>query len=184
MHGTHRLVIAAAIVMAVQETRQLAPFKSIEVSGGAHVVLRPAAAHRVRVVRGSMDLSRVAVMPNGALVIEKCRTKCPKGYRLELEVFAPGIFAISVEHGGRIESGGGFARQAEMVVAVSNGGTINIRSISADRVTATVNQGGGIFTSPRTWLSASVANGGNITYWGDPQVKQSVDHAGAVQRGQ
>ena len=27
-----------------------------------------------------------------------------------------------------------------------------------------------------------VAHGGNITYWGDPEVKSSVDRPGAVQK--
>ena len=181
MQSTFRWLVVAGVAMAAQEARQVAPFKSIEVSGGAHVVLRNASAHRVRVVSGSMEMSRVAVT-GGTLVIDKCRTKCQKGYRLELEVFAPGVTRISVAHGGRIESREGFARQPELAVDVENGGPIDVRSIAADRVTASVNQGGGIMTAARAWLSATVANGGNITYWGDPEVRRSVDHGGAVQK--
>jgi hypothetical protein len=183
MHSMFSLVvITLAITAAGQAPRQLPQFQSIEVSGGGHVLLRNAPSHDVRVVKGSRDLSRIEVTRSGTLIIDKCRTKCPKGYRLEVEVFAPNIRSISVAHGGRIESSEGFSRRAELTLDVSNGGTIDVRSLSADRVIASVNQGGGILTSPRAFLSATVANGGNITYWGDPQVKESVDHAGAVQR--
>jgi len=180
MPGSYRFIVVAAIAIAGQEAQQTAPFRSIEVSGGAHIVLRNATAHRVRVVSGNLDMSRVQVTA-GELVIDKCRTKCPKGYQLELEVFAPSVTRISVAHGGRIESGDGFARQSELEVE-ENGGTIDVRTIAADRVTASVNQGGGIMTSARALLSATVANGGNITYWGNPEVRRSVDHGGAVQK--
>ena len=178
----YRAIMVAAIVTVPLETVQVQPFTSIELSGGAHVVLRPAAAHRVRLIDGSMELSRVEVTRSGELIIDKCRTKCPKGYRPEFEVFAPSLTRISVAHGGRLESRGRFPRQANLAVDVSNGGTIDVRAIAVDRVTASVRQGGGILTTARTLLSATVSNGGSVTYWGDPQVRSSVDHGGAVQR--
>jgi hypothetical protein len=185
MYPMSRLVvITLAFAAAGQGPRQVSSFNAIEMSGGAHVLLRNASSHGVRVVEGSTDLSRIDVTRSGTLIIDKCRTKCPKGYRLEVEVLAPRITSILVAHGGRIESRAGFPRPVELTLEVSNGGTIDVRSISAERVIASVNQGGGILTTPRTFLSAVVANGGNITYWGDPQVKSSVDHAGAVTRGQ
>jgi hypothetical protein len=184
MHVSARVVIIAlAFGMVGQEARQVAPFTSIEMSGGAHVLLRNAPSHRVQVIQGSRELSRIEVTRSGELIIDKCRSKCPKGYQLELEVFAPSITSISVAHSGRLESRESFARQTELTVDVSNGGTIDVRSFAADRVIASVSQGGGILTAPRASLSATVSNGGNITYWGDPEVKSSVDHAGAVRRG-
>jgi hypothetical protein len=182
MHGTHRFIVLAAIAMTAQEAGQTARFNSMEVSGGAHVTLRPAATHSVRLLEGSTQLSRVDVSSAGTLVIDKCRSKCPKGYVLELEVFTPSLTRISVGHGGRVQSRAGFRRQAELAVEVNQGGLIDVRSIAADRVTASVNQGGGILTTPRNSLTASVTHGGNITYWGDPQVRSSVDHPGAVQK--
>ncbi len=161
----------------------MAPFQSIEVSGGAHVVVRRAPTHRVRLVAGSTEMSRAEVSSTGVLTIDKCRSKCPKGYKAEFEVFAPALKAISVAHGGRVETRDAFSGQAELTVEVSNGGTIDVRNLPADRVTASVNQGGGILTTPRRWLSATVAQGGNVTYWGDPEVKSAVDKAGAVQKG-
>ena len=191
MRTKYQLMMTIVVIMAAQETPasfaqetiQLAPFTSIALGDGAHAVLRPAATHRVTLVKGSTEYSRVVVTEAGELAIEKCKRKCPKGYELEIEVFAPYVTRISLANSGRIQSREGFPRQGELTVAVEHGGTIDVRSIVADRVTAFVNQGGGIFTVPRAWLFASVNQGGSVTYWGDPQVKSSIEHGGAVTRG-
>ena len=172
----------AAAALPVQSL-QLAPFNSIELPDGGHVILRPAPTRRVTLVRGSLDYTRVATTDGGRLIIDKCSSKCPKGYRLEVEVLAPSLTGISLANGGSVQSLAGFPRQSDLAVAVRHGGTIDVRSMVADRVTASVYQGGGILTVPRAWLLASVTGGGAITYWGDPQVKSSLGHGGAVSKG-
>ena len=119
----------------------------------------------------------------GVLVIEKCRDKCPRGYELEVEVLVPVINRISLANGGRIQSSGSFARQAELVATVRHGGTIDARALAADRVTAMVEQGGRILTVPRASLFASVIQGGVVTYWGNAPVKSSIEHGGVVGKG-
>jgi hypothetical protein len=173
----------ASAQLPMQTTLQLAPFNSIQVRDGGHVVLRPAPAQRVTLVRGSLDYTRLAIADRGLLVVDRCIRKCPRGYELEVEVFAPSFGRISLANGGRVQSRGGFPRQGELALAVSNGGMIDVRSMVADRVTASVNQGGGILTVPRTLLFARVTQGGMITYWGDAQVRSSVGHGGAVNKG-
>jgi hypothetical protein len=173
----------ASAPLPIQSTLQLAPFSSIQVRDGGHVVLRPASAPRVTLVRGSLDYTRLAIAEGGMLVIDRCIRKCPRGYQLEVEVFAPSFGRISLANGGRVQSRGDFPRQGELALAVSNGGTIDVRSMVAERVTASVNQGGGILTVPRALLFARVTNGGMITYWGDARVRSSVGHGGAVNKG-
>jgi hypothetical protein len=173
----------ASAPLPMQTALQLAPFNSIEVLDGGHVVLRPAATQRVTLLRGSLDYTRLAVVDGGRLVIDKCNRKCPRGYKLEVEIFAPSFVRISAANGGRVQSLGDFPRQSQLAVAVAHGGAIDVRSMIVDRVTASVDQGGGIFTVPRAWLFARVTQGGVITYWGDPQVRSSVGHPGAVNKG-
>jgi hypothetical protein len=173
----------ASTLLPMQTTLQLAPFKSIEVLDGGHVTLRSAPTQRVTLLRGSLDYTRLAIVDGGRLVIDKCNRKCPRGYQLQVEIFAPSFPRISVANGGKAESRGDFPRQSQLAVAVAHGGTIDVRSMVVDRVTASVDQGGGIFTVPRAWLFARVSQGGVITYWGDPQVRSSVDHPGAVNKG-
>jgi hypothetical protein len=202
MHKTFRLLATSALLLAIvdnpasfaqqgvasglprmQTSLQLAPFNSIEVRNGGHVVLRPASTQRVNLLRGSPDYTRLGVTDGGRLVIDKCVRKCPHGYDLEVEIFAPSFTKISIANGGRVQSRGVFPRQGELAVAASHGGTIDVRSMVADRVTASVDQGGRILTVPQAWLLAKVTQGGVITYWGDAQVRSSVEHGGAVNRG-
>jgi hypothetical protein len=173
----------ASAPLPTQATLQLGRFNSIELPDGGHVVLRPALTQRVNLLRGSLDYTRMTVADGGRLVIDKCISKCPRGYRLEVEIFAPGFSGISLANGGSVQSRGAFPRQGELAVAVRHGGTIDVRSMVADRVTASVYQGGGILTVPRAWLVASVTGGGMITYWGDAQVRSAVGHGGAVTKG-
>ncbi len=164
-------------------TLQVPAFITIDASNGSHVVFEPGAARRVTLVRGSLEYSRVTVA-GGRLVIDKCARKCPRGYRLEVEIVAPAVIGVSLAHGGRIQSRGSFPRQGELTIVVSNGGMIDVRSMAVDRVTASVEQGGGIMTAPQVELFASVIQGGVITYWGNARVRSSVAHGGVVQRGE
>jgi hypothetical protein len=173
------LVATPPLTTVVQVKR----FSSIELPEGGHVILRPSATQRVTLLRGSLDYTRMRVTDRGALVIDKCFRKCPKGYRLELEILSPSVNRLSLANGGSIQSRGGFSRQSTLAVDVSHGGTIDARSIVAQRVTASVSQGGRILTSPQASLSARVSNGGAIFYWGDAQVTKSIDHGGVVTRG-
>jgi hypothetical protein len=169
--------------LATQEPLQLPPFSSLDVSNGAHVTLRHGATQRVTLVKGSLDYSRVTVTNGGTLVIRKCINKCPADYRLEVEIVVPNLKSISLANSGKIQAVGTFPPQDNLVVAVAHGGTIDVRLMPARRVTASVDQGGGILTMPQSWLSARVAQGGNITYWGDAEVKSSVEHGGVVVKG-
>lgn len=186
MHETFRVIAATMFVLAptwLQTGVQVEPFNSLELPQGGHVTLRPSPTQRVRLVKGSLDYTRLTVSDRGALVIDRCYRKCPRGYRLELEILSPNLTRISLANGGSIQSRGSFPRQSDLVVAVAHGGTIDARSIVARRVTASVNQGGRILTVPQTSLSASVAHGGAIIYWGDAQVIESIDDGGVVTRG-
>jgi D-alanyl-D-alanine carboxypeptidase len=165
------------------QTIQLPLFNSIHVPGNGHVILRPATTQRVRFVKGSLDYTGVTVTDRGLLVIDKCHRKCPPNYQLEIEIGLPGVTKLSVADGGWIRSEGRFSRQQDIAIEVSNGGTIDIRSMPADRVTASIDQGGQIRTVAGISLSATVSHGGVITYWGNARVTRSIDDGGSVERG-
>jgi putative autotransporter adhesin-like protein len=166
-----------------QKVVPLTPFSSVELHNGAHAILRNGPTQRVTFLKGSLDYTRVTVADGGRLVIDSCSMDCPRDYDLELEIITPDVARISLEDGGTIQSSGSFPRQAEIRVAVNDGGTIDIRSMSVDSVTASVHSGGRIFTRPQTALSASVVDGGIITYWGDARVSKSIKGGGVVTRG-
>ena len=186
MHEIFGHLITGIFLLAsppMQTSVQVGPFSSIELPHGGHVVLQRAPTQRVSLVRGSLDYTRVAVTDGGRLIIDKCFRKCPRGYRLELEILTPNITGITLANGGRIQTRGSFPRQNDLSVSVSHGGIIDVRSMVANRVTASVYHGGRILTVPQASLAARVTQGGVITYWGDAQVRSSTEHGGEVQRG-
>ena len=186
MHEVFRTMVGGILLLAplsVQTQLQVRPFSSIDLPDGGHVVLQRSPTQRVTLVRGSLDYTRLSVIDGSRLVVEKCFRKCPRGYRLELEILAPFVREISLANGGTIQSRGTFGRQDELSVAVAHGGTVDVRSMAVERVTASVNQGGRILTVPQSSLSARVTQGGMIIYWGDARVTSSIRHGGVVDKG-
>lgn len=162
---------------------RVSAFHSVDVRNGAHVTLRHGDSRRVTVTRGNTTESAIRVEKDGRLLIDRCPEGCSRGYRLEVEVVTPEIDALSVTDGGWLRCSGRFPRQADLAVAVASGGTVDARSMSADDVSAAVQQGGRILTTPRESLSAAIAQGGAVIYWGNPDIQRSIQQGGVVSRG-
>lgn len=169
------------ITVDTSQAAPLPPFTSVELNG-VKAVLQYGSPQRVTLLRGSEDISVITVTDE-RLVIDKCRDKCPRGYELQVEIVTPLINAIAIANGGLIESRGNFPLQPAMNLAVSHGGTVDARTISANNITAAVKQGGRILANPQVTMAATVSNGGIITYWGNAQVTSSTQHGGAVNKG-
>jgi beta-lactamase regulating signal transducer with metallopeptidase domain len=161
----------------------MASFSSIELRNGGKVNLIHGQSQRVTVLKGDPEQTGITIRDDGRLVIHRCKKRCSRGHELEVEIVTPGLTAIAVAAGGTIESRGRFPPQPGISVAVSHGGTIDMRSMAVASVTASVESGGRIFTKPGTSLFATVEQGGIITYWGDVVVQSSVRHRGVVVKG-
>jgi len=170
-------------IVEQQRTIPLAPFNSIELHNGVKAVLRYGAAQRVTLVKGSADITQIAVTGE-RLVIDKCHDKCPRGYQFEVEIVTPFATSLSVHNGGVLESRGNFPLHTALSLAVAQGGTLDARAIPSHSISAAVNQGGRILARPQLTMTAAVSNGGVITYWGDPQVTSSTQHGGVVSKGE
>ena len=168
---------------AQSEPIRLAPFRSVELRHGGRVFLRHGPTQRVRFLKGSPEYTQVTIVSGDQLVIDKCRTKCARGYQLEIEITSPTVARVSVTEGGTLQSRGDFPRQAEIDVSVHNGGTVDVRSMSASSVKASVFSGGRIFVKPLSVIVASVVQGGIILHWGDARVTQSIEQGGVIERG-
>jgi Putative auto-transporter adhesin, head GIN domain len=161
----------------------VAQFRSVELHDGGNVIVRHGPTQRVTILMGDSRYTRIRVAGGQRLVIEKCQPDCPSDYQHRVEVITPEISAVSVSNGGTVQSVGAFPAQAAITAAVEQGGTVDIRSIPADAVDASVDSGGRIFTTPRMTLAATIVSGGGITYWGDPRVKRAVRDGGVVAKG-
>ena len=162
---------------------QVAPFRTVELRSGGTVIVRHGPAQRVTFLTGSPGDARVTVTSEGGLVIEKLKSKGARRSELEIEVLTPELIGVTVAQGGMIQSRGSFPRQAALVATVDNGGTVDVRSMSAGTVSASVLSGGRILVKPLTAMAASVVEGGNITYWGDARVTQSIQGGGVIEKG-
>jgi beta-lactamase regulating signal transducer with metallopeptidase domain len=174
---------AVASPVAIQSGIPLeASFSSVELRNGGDVFLVHGPSPRVTVVKGNPEEHSITIR-DGRVVIEHCAKGCPDKHDFEIEVVTPGLTAVAVAHGGTIQSRGEFPSQPEIEAGVHQGGTIDIRSMPVASVTASVFNGGRIFTRPATALSAKVERGGNVTYWGDAVVKSSVFGGGVIVKG-
>ncbi len=168
---------------AAQTVIPVEPFRSVELRHGGSVTVRHGSAQRVTIVAGDAQCTRIRVDHEQRLVIDNHAVGCRRHQRVQIEVITPELTAVAVSNGGHLQSAGAFPAQATIEADVEQGGRIDIRSIAADAVEASVYSGGGIFTTPRKTLAATVTSGGGITYWGDPRVTRSVRDGGFVAKG-
>jgi hypothetical protein len=161
----------------------VAAFRSVTLRGGGHVILRHAPKHRVTILEGSTSHTSAAIADGDRLVIDRCQTKCPRGYKMTVEVLTPDIADVRVNDGGVIQTIGSFPDRGALRVMVDSGGLIDLRSMTIDSVAAAIRQGGRIFVDPGKSLVARIEQGGAVTYWGDPRVNSSIDHGGVVVKG-
>jgi hypothetical protein len=170
---------------AAQTVVPVGPFSSVKADGGHNrITLRYGATQRVTLLSGDRQHTQITT-DGDRLVINNCRLDCPRGYKVEIEIVTPVIKGISLSNGGLIQSRGEFPAQGEISVAVDNGGMIDIRAITVNNVTAAVHDGGKIFARPRNGLVVSIADGGAVTYWGNPQnITKAIKRGGVVEKGE
>jgi hypothetical protein len=176
-------VLATPAGVMAQSVIPVARFRSVTVRGCGEVILRHGSTQRVTMLEGTTAHTALSVVDGDRLEIDGCQGRCPKGYQAVIEIVAPEFVDIMVRDGGMVLSQGSFPRQAEIGAIVSDGGTIDLRSMTVDHVDAAVRQGGRIFAKPQETLVADIAQGGAITYWDHPRVTTSIEHGGVVARG-
>jgi hypothetical protein len=183
----NRLFLAAAACLLAAPTfaAQSVPlghFTAVGLRGGGHVVLKYGKTQSITLLKGSMQYTSFRIEHGGSLEIDACNSNCPNHYDLEIEIVSPDIHGVAVEGGGSIEAAGNFPAQGRLDAAVSGGGGIDVRAISASSVSAAVNGGGRIKVAATGSLTAAVNGGGHIAYWGTPQVSQAVSGGGHIDR--
>lgn len=177
------LHLGTPAVVGADKNIPVGAFASVEVRNGAHVTLLHGEKRRVTLVQGNLSDSQIRVDKDGRLVIDRCTAGCPRGYKLEVEIVTPEIDALSVTDGGWLRCAGTFPEQASLAAAVESGGTLDLRSMKVNDVSAAIQQGGRILTEPRASLTAAIAQGGAVIYWGRPEIQRSIVHGGVVSRG-
>lgn len=177
------LALAASAPALAAEPIPVGAFHSVELRGGGDVYVVPGAVQRVTLLNGSTEFTSFRILRDGKLEIAThCNDRCPHNYNLRIQIETPRVPDVAVNAGGTIIARPGFALQRNLAAAVSAGGTIDLRAIEADNVSAAVDAGGDIYVRPRVTLNAAVHAGGDIHYSGNPQVSEAVSGGGEVRR--
>ncbi|MGE5563522.1 MAG: GIN domain-containing protein [Bacillota bacterium] len=175
--------LAASAPALAAEAIPTPHFRSVRLIGGGDVEIVPGPVQRVTLINGSTELTHFQVRRYDQLEIStSCYARCPQHYNLRIRIESPTVPDVSVHAGGTIVASRGFAPQQEVAAAISAGGTIDLRAVAGDTVSAAVNAGGDIFVHPRVALNAAVTAGGDIHYIGDPQVSSAITAGGDVRR--
>jgi len=176
-------VLAFAAPAFAAEVVPVPQFRSVELRGGGALTVVPGPVERVTIVEGSSQFTHMRVEADGKLRIDTCDERCPRTYRLRVEIQSPTVPDLAISGGGAIETQGRFRPQTHLAVAIKGGGHIDARSVEATSVAAAVHGGGQILVRPRASLAAAVNGGGLVRFWGNPQVTTAVHGGGAVLRG-
>jgi hypothetical protein len=185
MRSTLPLFLLALAVSAPAVGLEQVPvpqFRSVELRGGGMVSVVPGAAQRVTIVDGSSEFTHIRVEPDGKLRIDTCNDRCPRLYRLRVEIQTPHVPDLAISGGGQISTSGGFRPQPQLSAAVLGGGRIDAASVEAGNVSAAIHGGGELLVRSRTTLAAAVNGGGLVRYWGNPVVTTAVRGGGAVRQ--
>jgi len=174
------LPLVASIPAIAAETVPVAPFNSVELRGGGQITVRPGPVQRITILDGSTAFTHVYMASDRRLRIDVCNNRCPRHYRLRVEVQSPNAPDLAVSGGGAIAVAGGYRPQPRLAAAVNGGGSIDARALSAANVSAAVNGGGNVVVNAQRSLSAAVNGGGAVRYIGNPRVSMAVRGGGMV----
>jgi hypothetical protein len=175
-------ITAAATPAASAEIVAVPAFQSVQLRGGGEVVVRHGPAQRVSLVQGSSGVSRFTVeeRDGGRLVIDACQNRCPRNYKLRVEIVTPTLAGLAINGGGRMTAIGAFPQQRSLALAIRGGGVIDARPVRAGAVSTAINGGGLISTHAVQTLAAAINGGGSVRYWGDPRKTVNINGGGAV----
>lgn len=68
-----------------QKVVPLMPFGSVELRNGGKVILHHGPTQSATLIKGSLDYTGVTIADGGHLVIDRCKSECPRGYDLEID---------------------------------------------------------------------------------------------------
>jgi hypothetical protein len=184
--------------VAATETRDVAPFTSVDLAGSNNVTIQVGAEQAVRVHADDNLVRRVTTtVRDGELVIDN-RGSFRTQVLMTVEVSVPRLDGLTVSGSGNVSVQG--VRADAFGVRLPGSGNIVVTG-TADRLTATLDgsgqlqltnlvatdatavvSGSGVIRLTATGsLSASISGSGTIQYGGSPEdVTQSVTGSGAI----
>lgn len=185
--------------VAASETRDVAPFGSVELAGSNNVVVRVGEQQSVVVKADENLIDRVTTrVQSGKLVIGNTPGSYSTKSPMSVEVSVPTLNALTLSGSGNIVVGGIDAASLTVTlpgsgtltasgtttrldVTVSGSGMVQFGRLVANDVQAVVSGSGTVFVTAIESLDASVPGEGTIVYTGNPpDVTRSITGTGAI----
>ncbi|MEX1182841.1 MAG: head GIN domain-containing protein [Gemmatimonadota bacterium] len=173
----------------VRAQSSLLPYLRTRVTGNelriytdSDIQLRPTEPIIVEVDMGS--LYRITSSGSGDVIapyVDGGRVEIVSSGAGDIEMYAL-LADTVVVHGsgsGFIEISGDVLRQR---IVLSGSGPLDARNLDSYRVDATISGSGTATVRARDWLRAVLSGSGDLRYYGNPSVEQSVTGSGRVQR--
>ena len=110
-------VVAFAAPTFAAEVVPVPQFRSVELRGGVALTVVPGPVERVTIVDGSSQFTHMRVDADGKLKIDTCDERCPRTYRLRVEIQSPTVPDLAISGGGAIETQGRFRVGADNALA-------------------------------------------------------------------
>jgi len=185
--------------VSATESRDLDPFKSVELAGSNNVLIRVGEKQSVVVRADHNLLNRVTTdVQSGKLVVGNTPGSFTTRSPMSVEVDVPTLNQLTLAGSGNIVASNIEAHSLEVIlsgsgtlngsgaakrldVRVSGSGTVHFERLAATDARTVVSGVGSIFVTATKDLDASVSGVGAIVYSGNPQhVTKSVTGEGAV----
>jgi hypothetical protein len=185
----------------VVRSRQVAPFKRIEVRGSTDVTIERGAPGPLRVEGGINRVNDLRTRVEGdTLVVE------PEGSSGTLDLggdparviaHAPRVEAVRIDGSGSVEMRGlrgtrldasihgsgdvsADGRVERLRSRIDGSGSLHLTALRADDAAVVVSGSGSADLAAPARLDAQIDGSGNVSYAGDPEVSEEVDGSGAV----
>jgi Putative auto-transporter adhesin, head GIN domain len=185
--------------VAATQTRDVAPFQSVELAGGNNVVIHVGGKQAVVVKADDNLLDHVTTnVESGTLVIGNTPGSLTTKSPMSVEVTVPTLNALTLAGGGNIVANGikaeslsvalsgagnvtGSGTATSLGVTLDGSGNVWFTRVGANNVDAVLSGSGNIFVTATKSLDASVPGSGTINYAGNPQrVTKSVTGSGEI----
>ena len=184
------------------ETRQVAPFRSIDASGSIDVDVVPGNASTIRVIAGKNVIDHVETDSSGGVLHLSIRDRGivigPDPYddaRVEVSSAAlEGVsvhgssdlvlghlsgdeLSVAIEGSGDIEAAGSVGH---LVATIEGSGDADLRDLEARTATVTIEGSGDAKVNVKDQLDVTVHGSGDVSYRGNPRISQSVAGSGDI----
>lgn len=163
------LLLTSFVATAARETREVANFNQVALSGSATVVLVQGSPQKVEVQAETEDLSHLETTVNSGRL--RIGTKQESGMKwsnykfkgpVTVYVTTPNISALTVSGSGRMKAANGVKAQA-LDLNVSGSGNMELGPVQADELETTISGSGGISidsgSAPRQTIRISGSGG-------------------------